>query len=162
MREMLERSIEFFKARPEKASRTYGVTCTLVGPTETRNTSEDHIVVADEPAYAGGTDAGPSPVGLTLVSLASCAAVAFRYWSELLDVSFDSLRIEVDGDIDLRGGFGFDGVRSGFTDVRLTVHVTGPADADQYEKVFRQATSLCPVGDMLKNPVNVISKLQLA
>ena len=32
----------------------------------------DHALVADEPAHAGGADAGPSPFGLVLSGLGAC------------------------------------------------------------------------------------------
>jgi putative redox protein len=53
-----------------------------------------HRLVADEPTAGGGGDAGPSPFGLLLSSLAACTAMTLRMYAERK--GWDLATIEVD------------------------------------------------------------------
>lgn len=160
LNEILQGAIGLFTAKPERAAMTSTVSCSLIGPTRTSVRCGGHVIVTDEPRYAGGEDAGPAPADMALMAAASCAAVAVRYWSTLLDIPFDSLDIELEGDLDKRGALGFDGVRPGFTDVRLTFDIRGPASREDYGRLLERSSDACPVSDMLRNPVRVTNTLK--
>jgi uncharacterized OsmC-like protein len=71
-----------------------------------------------------------NPVQYTLASLGSYQAITYRFWAAQLGIPFDELAVRVEGDLDIRGFFGFDDtVRPGFTAVRVEVTVTGPGPA---------------------------------
>jgi uncharacterized OsmC-like protein len=61
-----------------------------------------------------------------LISLASCQAITYRFWAAKLGIELDGLQVTAEGDLDVRGFFGFDDyVRPGFTAVRLEITPTG-------------------------------------
>ena len=129
---------------------------TLVGVTEVDVRTGAHTFKIDEPPALGGADVAANPVQYALASLGSCQAITYRFWAEHLGISLDTLTVRVEGDLDIRGFFGFDDdVRPGFTAVRVAVSVTGPETAQRYQELAAAVDQHCPVLDLFRNPVPV-------
>jgi uncharacterized OsmC-like protein len=129
---------------------------TLVGVTEVDVRTGEHTFKVDEPPALGGADVAANPVQYALASLGSCQAITYRFWAEHLGISFDSLTVRVEGDLDVRGFFGFDdSVRPGFSAIRVQVAVSGPETAERYQQLAAAVDEHCPVLDLFKNPVPV-------
>jgi len=108
-----------------------------------------HSLTVDEPPSVGGTGTGPNPVQLVLATLASCQAITYRYWAELLGIRLDAVTVRVEGDLDVRGILGLDpDAPPGPTAVRCTVTVEGPEEAARYEELRRSVDAHCPVLDV--------------
>lgn len=121
-----------------------------------------HTLTVDEPVSMGGTGAGPNPVQLVLATLASCQAITYRYWAELLGIRLDAITVRVEGDLDMRGFLGFDpDTPAGATAVRCVVTVEGPEEAERYEELRRSVDSHCPVLDVFTQPVAVERILEI-
>ena len=139
---------------------TVPVQCELVGRTAVRISLDPEVVRADEPRVLGGGGTAPTPSQYALAALGSCTAVTFAYWSEKLRIPIDLLRVQVQGDIDLRGFVGLaDGVRPGFGRIRMMVTVSGPESAERYEELKRAVDRYSPVLDLVANPVPVQSTI---
>ena len=54
-----------------------------------------HTLVADEPAHAGGADAGPAPYELLLASLGACTAITLRMYAERKQWPLGRLTVEL-------------------------------------------------------------------
>ena len=54
-----------------------------------------HALVADEPASAGGGDAGPAPYDLVLSGLAACTAITLRMYAQRKGWDLGGLRAEL-------------------------------------------------------------------
>ena len=121
-----------------------------------------HTLTVDEPPSVGGTGAGPNPVQLVLASLASCQAITYRYWAELLGIRLDAVTVRVEGDLDMRGFLGFDpDAPAGATAVRCTVTVEGPEGAERYEELRRNVDAHCPVLDVFTKALPVERTLEV-
>jgi uncharacterized OsmC-like protein len=133
--------------------RTQG---TLTGVTEVDVRTGAHKFTVDEPLALGGGGTAPNPVEYALASLGSCQAITYRFWAEHLGISLDTLSVQVEGDLDIRGFFGFDdSVRPGFSAVRVQVSITGPEAPERYDQLAAAVDEHCPVLDLFCNPVPV-------
>jgi uncharacterized OsmC-like protein len=145
------------------AQAVFAAQGTLTGVTEVEVRTGSHTFKVDEPPALGGADAAANPVQYALASLGSCQAITYRFWAAQLGIEFDLLTVRVDGDLDIRGFFGFDdGVRPGFSAVRVEVTVTGPETPERYAELAAAVDEHCPVLDLFKNPVPVTRALVTA
>jgi uncharacterized OsmC-like protein len=146
---------------PANAQALFSAQGTLVGVTEVDIRTGAHAFKVDEPPALGGADLAANPVQYALASLGSCQAITYRFWAAQLGISFDTVTVRVEGDLDIRGFFGFGtqpsepGVRPGFTAVRVEVSVTGPESEQRYAELAAAVDEHCPVLDLFKNPVPV-------
>jgi uncharacterized OsmC-like protein len=142
------------------AQAVFAAEGTLVGVTEVDIRTGAHTFKVDEPPALGGDDAAANPVQFALASLGSCQAITYRIWATHLGIEIDSITVRTEGDLDLRGFFGVDdGIRPGFTAVRLEVTVKGPESSERYAELAAAVDQHCPVLDLFQNPVPVTRSL---
>lgn len=55
-----------------------------------------HRVIVDQPARAGGSDAGPAPIELLGASLGTCVALYVQQFCHVRGLPYDGLRVEVE------------------------------------------------------------------
>lgn len=136
------------------AQLTYRVTGRGIGSVATEIRAGKHRFLVDEPGALAGDDVAASPVEYALGALVSCQVVVFRLYAQALGLTIDEIEITAEGDLDVRKLFGIDeSGRAGFHDVRVTVDITGPDTAEQYEELRRVVDAHCPVLDLFANPV---------
>ena len=141
---------------PQNAHALFNAQGTLVGVTEVDIRTGAHTFKVDEPAALGGADAAANPVQYALASLGSCQAITYRFWAEQLGICLGTLTVRVEADLDLRGFFGVnDGVRPGFSAVRVQIAITGPETPERYQELAAAVDEHCPVLDLFRNPVPV-------
>ncbi|HTM85989.1 MAG TPA: OsmC family protein [Mycobacterium sp.] len=118
-------------------------------------------IEVDEPPTLGGENTAPNPVEYYLASLLSCQVVTWRFWSEKLGIAVEDITARAEGDLDVRGFFGFDdAVRAGFSEVRVVVTVTGPETRERYQELHEAVEAHCPVLDLTRNPTVVRATLE--
>ncbi|TVT53721.1 OsmC family protein [Amycolatopsis rhizosphaerae] len=153
--DVIEGTRQAAAADPAKAAVSFSVDNALVPGTATvvDVRVRDHSFSVDEPSGLGGTDKAANPVEYALAALGSCQVITYQFWAAKLGIPLESVKVTVDGDLDLHGFFGFsETTRPGFTDVRVTVELGGPASAERYEELKRQVDEHCPVLDLFRNP----------
>ena len=118
-------------------------------------------IEGDHPKELLGTDKGPVSVEVLLVSLGHCIADGWAKYGASMGIPIESLKIEVEGDIDLQGNMGLPEpgkVRPGYQNIRVTHYVKSKAPKEKLEQVKQMAENLSPTKDSLR-AVSYSSKL---
>ncbi|MCU1450305.1 MAG: hypothetical protein JWP02_2475 [Acidimicrobiales bacterium] len=84
-------------------ARAVGVTTSTAAAYRVELRAGTHRLVADEPAAAGGGDAGPSPFALLLSGLAACTAMTLRMYAKREDWNVTAIEVETRYDLDDEG-----------------------------------------------------------
>ena len=161
--EVIEATKSAVAADAKNAQAVFRSENDLVGVTEVASLAgSGHHVTVDEPESLGGGNVAANPVEYALTALGSCQAITYRFWAAHLGLALDNVRVEVEGDLDVRGFFGIDdSVRPGFGAVRVRVRLSGPEPAERYEELARAVDAHCPVLDLFSNPVPVQRQLSI-
>lgn len=110
----------------------------------------------DEPEGLGGTDHAANPVEFLLAAYAGCLNVMGHIITKELGFKLNSLKIELDGDLNPSKVFGQPtGDRAGFKEIRVNIIPDAEADQKTLEKWLETIESRCPVNDNLINPTPV-------
>ena len=136
-----------------QATVTFRTTNSLVPgtPTQVSVEARGHGFAVDEPVSLGGTDVAPNPVEYALAALGSCQVITYQFWAARLGVRLDGISVTVEGDLDVRGFFGFaEHIRPGFTAIRVQVSLTGPETRARYEELRWNVDRHCPVLDLFR------------
>lgn len=116
-------------------------------------------VVCDEPEESGGTNLGMNPVELLLASLGSCMTIAAFYLAPEENIKVNAFSVELEGDYDPDGFMGVNpDVRSGFSEIRITPHISCDAPEDKARTFVELVASRCPVHDTLSHGTSIVCK----
>lgn len=156
MREAIAAIQEKYRLDPGSAMASFHSKSELVDGFRSDVAIREHRIVIDEPAQLGGGDAGPNPVECLLAALGACQEITYKAYATAMGIPLDSVSVELEGEIDLRGFFGVDdSVRSGYQAIRGTVHLESEAPAADLERLKAAVDAHCPLLDMLSAPVPV-------
>lgn len=150
--------VEFFRNRREPLTRRYRedppsatITCAsggVVGADDIacRVRTGRSVTVAGLHPAAGGTGADRSPADMLLEALVGCAGVTLRAVSENLGFDLRGARIDVEGDLDLRGALGLDDAAPvGFKAIRIRFTIDAPEPDERLAELVRVTRARCVV-----------------
>ena len=140
------------------AVKTVKVESVLDAKFKIESSIHGHKVIVDQPANAGGTDAGPSSLEYLMVSLAGCVGAISRIVAMQKRIALRGMKITVEGDINTDGLLGKptdDPV--GFKEFRILVDVDADMTAEEKEAFVHEVDARCPVSFNLLNntPVKI-------
>ena len=136
------------------------VTRTRIGD---QSLARDFTIPMDEPRELCGTNQFANPQEHLLGALNACMTVGFVATCAAQGIRLDELRIETEGEIDLRGFFALkDGVPPGYESLRYTVHVKGDGTPEQFEQVHQTVIATSPNYYNLARPVPLKGRVVVA
>lgn len=108
-------------------------------------------MVIDEPEDLGGTNQGMNPVEVLLNSLGGCQVITAMSYAPKFDVELKNMWVELEGDIDLDGFAGVEGVKSGYQEIRFKMHFVTDSPEENVKKLAAEVERICPIGDTLRS-----------
>jgi uncharacterized OsmC-like protein len=137
-------------------SETRIKSCTIGG----QRIAKDFRICVDEPLELCGTNKHPNPQETLFAALNACMMVGYVALCAHEGIELESVWIETEGDIDLRGFLGLDQtVKPGYDHIRYVVHIKGNGTTEQFERIHRTVMETSPNYYNLRNPIPLKSRL---
>jgi uncharacterized OsmC-like protein len=156
----LGKTIQGLKENPETAMTVFEAQAELGENVKVHAGARTFTFNFDEPPALGGDDSAPNPVEYVLASLGACQAIVYRALASLKGIHLESVKINTKGHLDLNGFLGLDStVRPGLSKVEFETTIVSNETTETIERLASQVESLCPVLDIISNPVTVQGKL---
>ncbi len=121
-------------------------------PTKINLTAGKFKMIIDEPKSMGGTDEGPSPIQVLLMSLAGCLNVTGHEIARQKGLKLNSMKVKIEGVMNPCTflGCSFE-ERAGFQNIVVTVNADMPGVTEEEKEAWLKETeSRCPVTDNIK------------
>ncbi|MFT2158100.1 OsmC family protein [Pseudomonas putida] len=98
-------------------------------------------IAADEPEQLLGANSAPNPQELLMAALNACLSVGYVANAAAMGIKVNSLEIEADGKLDLRGFLGLnESVNPGYDEVSYIVRIDTDAPKERVEELHKVVT----------------------
>ena len=157
--------IDNVKREPAKGKTNWHVTTTWQGQARSRAEIESYEIGGetvprrfsidiDEPRELGGSNRFANPQEHLIAALNACMTVGYVAQCAVRGITLESLAIETDGEIDLRGFLGIDpAVPQGYENLSYTVRIKGNGTKEQFAEVHKAVMATSPNFYNLSRPV---------
>ena len=124
--------------------------------------ARDFEIRADEPEQLLGTNTAPNPQELLMAAVNACMTVGYVAGASLQGITLDTLEIETNGQLDLRGFLGLDdAVPAGYEQIDYVVRIAGNGTQAQFEEIHRTVMATSPNYFNLARPVRMHGTLKV-
>lgn len=108
----------------------------------------------DEPLELGGSNRFANPQEYLIAALNACMVVGYAAQCAVRGIPIESLAVETEGDIDLRGFLGIDpAVAAGYEELRTVVRIKGSGSKEQFAEVHAAVIATSPNFYNIARPV---------
>jgi uncharacterized OsmC-like protein len=166
--------IEGVKQDPAKGKTKWRVATTWQGQTRSRAQIQGFEIGGepvprrfsidiDEPCELGGSNRFANPQEHLLAALNACMMVGYVAQCAVRGITIESLEIETDGEIDLRGFLGIDPtVPPGYENLRYTVRIKGSGSKEEFAEIYQAVMETSPNFHNVSRPVALKPTLVVA
>ena len=99
----------------------------------------------DEPSELGGTNRFANPQEHLIAALNACMTFGYAAQCAVRGIRLESLEIETEGEIDLRGFLGIDpAVPPGYENLRYVVRIKGSGSKEQFAEIHQAVMATSP------------------
>lgn len=171
--EALQAIVHEVEKDPAKGMVSFRVTTDWEGQTLTTSKVDSYTIggeevkrsfslTTDEPLELLGTNSAPNPQELLMSALNACVTVGYVAGAAVHGITLESLEIETEGKLDLRGFLGIDeSVRAGYESLRYTVRIKGDGTPEQFRAIHEHVMKTSPNYFNLARPVRLEAELQV-
>jgi uncharacterized OsmC-like protein len=148
--------IDDVKREPAKGKTNWHVTTTWQGQARSRaeivsyeiggeKVPRRFSIDIDEPRELCGSNSFANPQDHLIAALNACMTVGYVAQCAVRGITLESLAIETDGEIDLRGFLGIDpAVPQGYENLRFTVRIKGNGTKAQFAEIHSAVMATSP------------------
>jgi uncharacterized OsmC-like protein len=163
--------IERVRQEPAKGKTNWQVTTTWQGQARSRaeiesfeiggeRVSRRFSIDIDEPHELGGSNSFANPQEHLIAALNACMMVGYVAQCAVRGITLESLAIEANGEIDLRGFLGIDpAVPPGYENLNYTVRIKGSGTKTQFAEIHQAVMSTSPNFYNMSRPVTLKPEL---
>jgi len=144
-----QETYDAIKADITKGEKNFNVECVMLQDgmqCEIRMGAKPHTMLIDAPAGLDGTDVGPSPLLAILGSIGACLIAVTKFWSKIMNVQIDEMKVYSRGHINLGAIFGIDdNLLPGYDKVEPIVKIKSPESEETIKALMTKVFTHCPV-----------------
>lgn len=119
------------------------------------------VFKTDMPKQVGGYGTASTPGALGRAALGSCLAIGYMMWASKLDITIDSLEVEIQADYDNGGLFDTSDSPPGYSEIRYVVRIKSPASLDEIENVLNFGDKHSPYLDVFSRVQSCVRQVEL-
>jgi uncharacterized OsmC-like protein len=112
----------------------------------------EHTLFIDQPANAGGENAGPTPLEYLLLALGGCIATIGRIVARQKRIELRGMTVRVEGELDVEVLMGKPSdKRAGFSGLKVIAAIDADISREEKEAFLHEVDRRCPVSENLRN-----------
>ena len=144
-----QETYDAIKADITKGEKNFNVECVMLQDgmqCEIRMGAKPHTFLIDAPAGLDGTNEGPSPLLAILGSIGACLIAVTKFWSKIMNVQIDEMKVYSRGHINLGAIFGLaEDMLPGYDKVEPIVKIKSPDSEEKVQAMMAKVFTHCPV-----------------